>query len=43
MFQKKKEEAKKLTRERFVNRMLAMKMPLKEIEKRFVKKFDCET
>jgi hypothetical protein len=42
VFQMKKKEAKKLSRERFINRMLARKMSMKEIERRLDKTFDFE-
>jgi transposase len=38
----KKKEAKKLSRERFINRLLTQKMSIREIEKRLDKQFDFE-
>ena len=42
VFQRRKKEAKKHSRERFINRMLARKMPMKEIEKRLDKPLSWE-
>jgi hypothetical protein len=42
VFQIKKVEARKRSRERFINKMLAKKMSWKDIEKRLNKRFDGE-